>query len=109
MTIFDSHAHYFDERYNDLAEGPSADEILFTILSAYGGSVSHIVNIGTNIETSKLALAQAARFDGMVAAVGIHPEDCQQIEGTTEPIASLRALLGANAPDLLRAGKADIP
>ena len=99
MTIFDSHAHYFDERYNDLAEGPCADEILKTILSAYGGSVSHIVNIGTNIETSKLALAQAARFNGMVAAVGIHPEDCQQIEHPEEQMKALRTLLGCDTPD----------
>ena len=99
MTIFDSHAHYFDERYNDTAEGPSADELLGTILASHGGIVSHIINIGTNIESSKLAMAQAARFEGMYAAVGIHPEDCQQIEGTDEQIASLRTLLGANAPD----------
>ena len=99
MTIFDSHAHYFDERYNDPTEGPSADELLDTILSSHGGIVSHIINIGTNIESSKLALSQAARHDGMYAAVGIHPEDCQQIEGTDEQIAALRSLLGANAPD----------
>ncbi len=99
MTIFDSHAHYFDERYNDPAEGPSADELLATILAPHGGIVSHIVNIGTNIETSKLALSQAARYEGMVAAVGIHPEDCQQIEGREAQMKALRTLLGCDEPD----------
>jgi len=99
MTIFDSHAHYFDERYNDPAEGPSADELLATILASHGGIVSHIVNIGTNIETSKLALSQAARYEGMVAAVGIHPEDCQQIEGREAQMKALRTLLGCDEPD----------
>ena len=98
MYIFDSHAHYFDDRYNDSTEGPAADEILSAIL-APRGPVSHIVNIGTNIETSKLALAQAARFDGMYAAIGIHPEDCQQIEHPEEQMNALRALLGCDAPD----------
>ena len=99
MYIFDSHAHYFDDRYSDPAEGPCADEILKNILAPYGGIVSHIVNIGTNIETSKLALSQAARYSGMYAAVGIHPEDCQQIEHPEEQMSALRTLLGCNTPD----------
>lgn len=99
MYIFDSHAHYFDDRYNDPAEGPCADEILKTILAPYGGIVSHIVNIGTNIETSKKALEQAARFGGMYTAIGIHPEDCQQIEHPDEQMRDLRILLGSDAPD----------
>ena len=33
MYIFDSHAHYFDDRYSDPAEGPGADEILKNILA----------------------------------------------------------------------------
>jgi TatD DNase family protein len=99
MTIFDSHAHYFDDRYDDPTEGPSADELLRTILAPYGGIVSHIVNIGTNIDSSRAAVAQAARFDGMYAAVGIHPEDCQQIEGREAQLSALRTLLGCDSPD----------
>ena len=99
MYIFDSHAHYFDDRYSDPAEGPGADEILKNILAPYGGIVSHIVNIGTNIQTSKQALSQAVQFDGMYAAVGIHPEDCQQIEHPEDQMRNLRDLLGCHTPD----------
>ena len=99
MTIFDSHAHYFDDWYHDPAEGPCADELLQTILAANGGLVSHIVNIGTNIDSSRRALDQAARYDGMYAAVGIHPEDCQQIEGQEDQILALRTLLGCDTSD----------
>lgn len=94
MLIFDSHAHYFDHRFLTDAEGATADELLPTIL-APAGEVSHIVNVGTNVESSGQAIEQAARYVGMFAAVGIHPEDCQQIEGEPEEqLAALRELLG---------------
>ncbi|MBR0443159.1 MAG: TatD family hydrolase [Clostridia bacterium] len=94
MLIFDSHAHYFDRRFLTDAEGATADELLPTIL-APAGEVSHIVNVGTNVESSGQAIEQAARYVGMFAAVGIHPEDCQQIEGEPEEqLAALRELLG---------------
>ena len=94
MLIFDSHAHYFDRRFLTGDEGPSADELLPSIL-APNGEVSHIVNVGTNVESSRRAVEQAARYAGMFAAVGIHPEDCQQIEGEPEEqLAALRELLG---------------
>ncbi len=99
MLIFDSHAHYFDDWYNNPEEGPTADQILGTILSSKGGIVSHIVNIGTNVDSSRIAVAQAARYDGMYAAVGIHPEDCQQIDGPAKQMTALRTLLGTNTPD----------
>ncbi len=94
MLLFDSHAHYFDRRFLSGDEGPTADELLPAILSP-NGEVSHIVNVGTNIESSRQALAQASRYAGMYAAVGIHPEDCQQLCGEPEQqISALRTLLG---------------
>ena len=92
MLIFDSHAHYFDRRFFDPAEGPNADELLPDIL-APRGIVSHIVNVGTSVETSRLVLEQAARYEGMYAAVGIHPEDCQDLTDHEGQISSLRAML----------------
>ena len=52
--IFDSHAHYFDARFEREAEG-GADAILHTIL---GRTVESVVNVGTNPETSRRAIAQ---------------------------------------------------
>ena len=107
MLIFDSHAHYFDDRYNDPEEGPSADALLKTILSSCGGTVSHIVNIGTNVDSSRTAVAQAAHYEGMYAAVGIHPEDCQLIDHPEEQMKALRALLGCDEPDPIAYRKAN--
>lgn len=97
--MFDSHAHYFDDRFEDPAEGENADAILKKVLSAYGGEVTHIVNVGTNNENSVIAMEQAARYDGMYCAIGIHPEDCQELTDPEGQIARLRALLGVGKPD----------
>ena len=70
--LFDSHAHYFDERFEREAE-EGADGILKEVFSS---GVSHVINVGTCLENNEKCLAQAARYDGMYAAVGIHPSDC---------------------------------
>ena len=87
--IFDSHAHYFDARFAREAEG-GADAVLQSVL---GKTVEKIINVGTNPETSRRAVAQAAKYEGMYAAVGIHPEDCHALEeaGSLE---ELKRLLG---------------
>ena len=87
--IFDSHAHYFDARFDREAEG-GADAILQSLL---GKTVESVVNVGTNPETSRKAIAQAARYRGMFAAAGIHPEDCHFLDEKTA-LAELRAILG---------------
>lgn len=88
--IFDTHAHYYDRRFErECEDGP--DAILGEIMPM---PVAQIVNVGTNPETSRLAVAQAARYAGMYAAVGIHPEDCHRIKDPDGALADLRAILG---------------
>ena len=87
--IFDSHAHYFDARFEREYEG-GADAILHTVLSK---TVQNILNVGTNPATSRMAVGQAARYGGMYAAVGIHPEDAHGLN-EREALADLEALLG---------------
>lgn len=72
----DTHAHYFDQKFHAWPGGASA---LLSDASALA-QVKGIVNVGTNWETSHAAVAQAALYDFMVAAVGIHPEDCQSYD-----------------------------
>ena len=87
--IFDTHAHYFDRRFENEANG--ADGILQSIMPR---PVSNVINVGTNLQNSRLAIAQAARYDGMYAAVGIHPEDCHYIDDVSAAIEELAELLG---------------
>ncbi len=90
MRIFDSHAHYFDRRFEQEFPG-GAEELLNTLLPA---QVERILNVGTNCQNSRQAIAQAARHDGMYAAVGIHPEDCHTIATPDDALAELETLLG---------------
>ena len=71
--LFDSHAHYFDARFADEFEN-AADSILPEL---FAGEVEYIVNVGTNNENNPVCLEMAQKYDGMFAAVGIHPEDCR--------------------------------
>ena len=71
--LFDSHAHYFDERFADEFEN-AAHSILPNL---FEGDVEYIVNVGTNNENNPLCLEMAQQYEGMYAAVGIHPTDCR--------------------------------
>ena len=84
-TFIDTHAHYFDRKYATLAEGgdSAAREAALigadTLLSSpdFQSSVCGVINVGTNLENSRVAVEQAGKYSFMVAAVGIHPEDAQ--------------------------------
>ena len=90
MQIFDSHAHYFDRRFETEVEGGS-----HAILSAiHPDPVRYIVNVGTSIQSSRRAIAQAAQYEGMYAAAGIHPEDAHMISDVDASLAELEELLG---------------
>ena len=71
MKFFDSHAHYWDARFE--AETESGTDALLSTL--FESTVSGIVNVGTNLETTLLSIRQAQRYACMYAAGGIHPGD----------------------------------
>ena len=90
LRIFDSHAHYFDGRFAKEHDGGS-DAILKTVMPS---PVSRIINVGTNCDNSRKAVEQAVEYEGMYAAVGIHPEDCHYITDADAALEELSRLLG---------------
>ncbi len=74
--FFDSHAHYYDSRFYGEENPEGADALLREL---FENGLLGVVNIGTNIETSKKVIEQAAGFEKMYAAVGLHPEDISVI------------------------------
>ena len=71
MKYFDSHAHYYDERFAEELDSPVEN----LISELFAENVSFIVNVATSPENALLAIEQAKKFEGMYTAIGIHPSD----------------------------------
>ena len=93
MKLFDSHAHYYDERFEQEVDG-GADAVLSSV---FLGDVAKIVNVGTSNENSARCIEQAARYEGMYAAVGIHPSDCRFYTDLERELAILEQTLSDRA------------
>ena len=101
-TFIDTHAHYFDRKYATLAEGgeDASREVALvgadTLLSSpdFQAAVCGIINVGTNLENSRVAVEQAGKYPFMAVAVGIHPEDAQGLPdgAPLDPDTALTAL-----------------
>ncbi|MBQ4108592.1 MAG: TatD family hydrolase [Clostridia bacterium] len=69
MTLFDSHAHCDDARYNAEYEG-GTDKL---IKDCFESGVVNIINIGTCVENSRASIELAHKYEGVYASCGIHP------------------------------------
>lgn len=72
--LFDSHAHYTDERFNSEYPG-GADALLSELFDS--GTVGYIMNVATNPLNSVDVINQAKKYPNMYSAVGIHPSDIE--------------------------------
>ncbi len=89
MKYFDSHAHYYDERFeSEINE--SVDCLIDALLR---NSVSHIINVGTSPETSRLAIEQAKRHGNMYTAIGIHPSDTRFLSDIDSELAEIEKMI----------------
>ena len=68
--IFDSHAHYDDEAFEEDRHQ--------VIQSLRQKGVCNVINVGANLERSKDSIALAAQYPFIYAAAGIHPADYQE-------------------------------
>ena len=66
-NIFDSHAHYDDEQFEN-----DRNELLVSFKEK---GISGVVCCGTNIENSKFAVELSHKYDFIYSAVGFHPLD----------------------------------
>ena len=89
MKYFDTHAHYYDERFEEEYEGGAA-----ALLSSLNmKDVSFVVNVGTAPGTCRLAIEQAKGRDNMYTALGIHPSDARFIDNTDAALSEVRAMI----------------
>lgn len=72
MNIFDTHAHYDDEAFNE-----DRDELLDALPK---NDVKCVINQGIDIKTSKFSIELAEKYDYIYAAVGIQPQEVYKEE-----------------------------
>ena len=88
--MFDTHAHYNNDRYDGEYEGGVTAMLDYV----YANGVTHIINVGWDIESSILAAEQAKKYPGrMYAAAGMHPSDAQKVHRFDTSLAALDDLL----------------
>ncbi|MEK6263661.1 MAG: TatD family hydrolase [Clostridium sp.] len=69
--IFDSHAHYDDETFND-----DRDAVIHEINDS---GVIGVLNCGASIEGARKSVELSGKYDFVYAAVGIHPEHADTV------------------------------
>ena len=65
--IFDTHAHYDDEAFDD-----DREQILERMRNR---GVEYIVNVGASIHSCKTTIGLTRRFTYVYGALGVHPDD----------------------------------
>jgi len=74
LFMFDTHCHLNFSAFEGILEK--------VIAEAKNEGVEKIVVPGTNVETSKKAVAIAQKYNGVYAAVGIHPHHVKEIQNS---------------------------
>lgn len=69
--IFDSHAHYDDEAFEE-----DREELLAGMQAA---GITGIVNVGSSLASSERSVALAHQYDFIYAAAGVHPSDTGEL------------------------------
>ncbi len=70
--IFESHAHYDDEAFEE-----DRESLLETVHQA---GISHVINVGASIESSRRSIDLADRYPFVYAAVGVHPDETKELD-----------------------------
>ena len=70
LIFFDSHTHLMDEQFDGIR-----DEI---VENAKKNQVMYMTTIGYNEATSREAVKDAGKYEGVYATVGLHPENVEE-------------------------------
>lgn len=69
--IFETHAHYEDAKFDE-----DREELLASLPSQ---NIEYVINVGSNLETTKKSMELAKKYDYIYAAVGVHPSDIAEL------------------------------
>jgi len=93
LRLIDTHAHLDFSRFDN--DRPA------TIERAQAAGVAAIVDVGTDLLSSRRAVELAEQYTDVYAAVGMHPHDAKKLDGAA--LAELRAL--AQRPKVVAVGE----
>lgn len=86
MELFDSHAHYDDEKFDD-----DRYEIIEEI---YNSGITKFMSAGYNLHSSKNGMALADKYEYIYTTAGISPNDVKKtLEETKKDILALKKLI----------------
>lgn len=69
--IFDTHAHYDDEAFDE-----DREELLRTLPEQ---GIGKVVNIGASLESCRKTIALMERYDYIYGAIGVHPSEAAEL------------------------------
>ena len=72
MILVDTHAHIDEEGF-----AHDFDELLER---AYANDVKYVVNIGANMDESRVSIELADKYESIYATVGVHPHDVAEVD-----------------------------
>ena len=85
MELFDTHAHYYDGRFDS-----DREEVVSALPEA---GVKLVLCPGCDLPSSRACVELAERYPYVYAAVGVHPEDCAGWKDTmVEEVRALTAI-----------------
>lgn len=91
--IFESHAHYEDERFDE-----DREELLQSFRS---NQINYVMNVSSSLDTIKKTVELTKQYDFMYGAVGIHPEMATEV--TDESLAFIKEM--AKEPKIVSIGE----
>ena len=71
MKLFDTHTHLNDSQFSDILDD--------VVARARAADVEQMIVVGTDLPSSRRAVAVANQFDDVFAAVGIQPNYCAEV------------------------------
>lgn len=100
MKYFDSHAHYYDHRFET-----ECDDIDAMLSSLFASDVGAIINVGTAPDTCLAAVEQSRRYPWMYTALGIHPTDGQYLSTPHEALSCVKTMIQTKASKCVAIGE----
>jgi len=78
MSIFESHAHYDDARFD-----ADRDALLRSLPE---NGIGRVINVGADMRSSEKSVDMAREYDFVYAAVGVHPHDAKSMTEADIPV-----------------------